>query len=283
LELLEKDGKLPVYRGFVNEKQPMSKSIDAPLWFFKRIKDLRQHFNQADLKRIKQILKQYLLNLPLKDSLLYTESSETWMDTINRSGHRLEIQVLLLNAYDLMFKLSRDSSDKGLRDRFKETVKKIFWQDGILIDEVGDFTVRPNIFLAYYIYPELLTKQEWRICFQNALEKLWLSWGGLASIAKDDVRFQSEHTGENNLSYHSGDSWFYLNNIAAICLYQVDKKRFADYIRKIIAASTTDILEDGILGAASELSDADKLSARGCLNQAWSNASYLEMIDEIFC
>ena len=94
--------------------------------------------------------------------------------------------------------------------------------------------------------------------------------------------FTDTNTGENSQSYHRGDSWFWLNNLAAIQLNRTNPKKFQKYIQKIISASTEDILWKGCAGCASEISSAKELSSHGCFNQAWSNAMYMELIDELY-
>ena len=90
-----------------------------------------------------------------------------------------------------------------------------------------------------------------------------------------------EHTGQGGESYHHGDSWFWLNSLAALSLHRIDKKRFKGNIEKIVHASAQEILWSGALGCHAELSSAKKLESRGCFNQAWSNAMFIELIDEI--
>jgi len=162
------------------------------------------------------------------------------------------------------------------------TVRAEFWDGKILADGLADWTIRPNVFLAAYLYPKLLSKEEWAQCFDNILPKLWLSWGGLATIDQTDSRFINSHTGENSASYHNGDSWFYLNNLAALVLHRTDQKRFQKYIDQIIAASTRDILWQGAIGQHSEVSSASKLESSGCFAQAWSAAMYIELIEEVY-
>ena len=164
----------------------------------------------------------------------------------------------------------------------KIKVRQKFWNGNILADGLDDWTIRPNIFIASYIYPELLTQKEWEACFENSLKSLWLEWGGLATIDKKNKLFADTNTGENNQSYHRGDSWFWINNLAAIQLNKINNKKFEKYIKKIIDASTEDILWKGCIGCASELSSAKELTSQGCFNQAWSNAMYMEMVDGVF-
>jgi glycogen debranching enzyme len=184
--------------------------------------------------------------------------------------------------YRLMFDLTQNQKYKVLENILKNKVRERFWNGKNLADGLSDWTIRPNIFIAAYVYPELLSNKEWEICLENSLKNLWLDWGGLSTIDKNNRLFTEIDTGEDIKSYHRGDSWFWLNNLAAIQLNKINNKKFQRYIQKIISASTEDILWKGCIGCASELSSAKELSSRGCFNQAWSNAIYLELIDEIF-
>jgi len=151
-----------------------------------------------------------------------------------------------------------------------------------LRDGLYDDTIRTNLFIAAYTCPDLLSQKEWVKCFDVALPKLWLRWGGLATIDKTDELFQEEHTGESAESYHNGDSWFWINNLAAIVLARVDKKRYKMYINTVLQASTKEILKSGALGHHAELSSAKELGSKGCVAQAWSAAMYVELVDELF-
>ena len=227
-----------------------------------------------------------LLKLHTKDGFEFNESMETWMDTDfggdDRKGMRIELQALRLSMYKLGFELTQNYKYKVLENTLKIKVRQKFWNGKILADGLNDWTIRPNIFIAAYIYPELLSQKEWEACFENTLKSLWLDWGGLATIDRNNKLFTEIHTGENNQSYHGGDSWFYLNNLAAIQLHKINNKKFNKQIQKIIDASTEDILWKGCIGCASELSSAKELTPQGCFNQAWSNAMYMEMVEELF-
>lgn len=184
--------------------------------------------------------------------------------------------------FRLMYDLTLNHKYKILENTLKIKLKHKFWNGKILADGLNDFTIRPNVFIASYIYPELLQPKEWEACFENSLKSLWLDWGGLSTIDKNNKLFTDTHTGEINKSYHRGDSWFWLNNLAAVELNKINPKKFQNQIQKIISASTEDILWKGCIGCASELSSAKELTSTGCFNQAWSDAMYVEMVDEIF-
>ena len=181
-----------------------------------------------------------------------------------------------------MHELTNNRIYRELEDNLKKEVRDKFWNKKCLADGLDDFTIRPNVFIAYYMYPELLTNKEWITCFDNALKSLWNDWGGVSTIDKNNPLFRPEHTGEINESYHNGDSWFWINNLAAITLYRLDKKRYKKYIYKILEASTKEILWHGAIGHHAELSSSCGLRSEGCLAQAWSAAMYIELINEIY-
>ncbi|MFH1181664.1 MAG: amylo-alpha-1,6-glucosidase [Candidatus Woesearchaeota archaeon] len=264
-------------------------NADAAGWAFKRIGELsglfsaRENYIAAQLleKSIQLMRKNYE-----KQSLICNNAKETWMDTTggtndSRSGFRIEIQALQLSMYALAYKLTKKPEYKRLEDSLKEKVRKVFWNGRILADGKDDWTARPNIFIAAYAYPELLSKEEWTACFENALKELWLPWGGLASISKNSPLFVDSYTGSNDRSYHRGDSWFWINNLAAIVMNRINRKKFEEYISKIVDASAEEILWHGALGSHAELSSAKQLESHGCLNQAWSDAMFLELIREL--
>ena len=226
-----------------------------------------------------------LLKFHTKDGFEVNNKLETWMDTEFendlREGARIEIQALRLNMYKLMFELTQNQKYKALENLLRNKVKERFWNSKILADGLNDFTIRPNIFIAAYIYPELLTNKEWEICFENALKSTWLEWGGLSTIDKSHPLFTEESTGEDVKSYHRGDSWFWVNNLTALILFKINKEKFNKNIQKIIQSSTEEILWKGCIGCHAELSSAKDLESGGCWNQAWSNAMFIEMLDGV--
>ena len=227
-----------------------------------------------------------LLNFHTNDFFETNGKLETWMDTEFgndcRDGIRIEIQAFRLNIYGLLFELTQNQKYKVLENLLRNKVRQKFWNGKILADGLNDFTIRPNIFIAHYAYPDLLTTKEWETCFENTLNQLWLEWGGLSTIDKSNQLFAETSTGEDIKSYHRGDSWFWINNLAALVLNKVNKQKFDKQIQKIISASTEEILWKGCVGCHAELSSAKELRSEGCWNQAWSNAMFIEMIEEVF-
>jgi hypothetical protein len=254
-----------------------------------------------------------------KQGLFANAFCETWMDTAyndeGRFGYSIEIQALFLTIYDSLILLSKiiDSDKlKSLteeRNIFLTKIQTLFVQKNystFLIDRlypeelkrntqilnsakeiskipltnlIYDKVSKPNVFLAHYLAKDILTKKDWEKVFDNAIEKLYLSWGGFSTIDKNSGLFQPFSTGHNNKSYHRGDSWYFLNNISAICLYDVNKIKYRNEIVQILSASTKDILEQGFLGNASEISSANAQDSSGTKCQGWSASTFLELVE----
>lgn len=281
LKNIKEDGHLP------NMLPNYGSNADSIGWLVKRLSEIK--LSSQELKEIIPKLTKSvddMIKFSTKNDLAFNYDKETWMDSISRPGARIEIQALRLFIYHYLYDMTSDVKYFELEQLLKKEVIDKFWADPILADGYHDFkkdlTVRPNIFIAYYLYPTLLTKKEWVKCFDYALEKLWLDWGALSTIAKDNMFFKPKHTGENSKSYHSGDSWYWINNLVAICLSRLDKKKYKQYIDKILEASTNDILYKGFIGHHSEISSAYQQEAFGCWAQAWSASTYIELIHELY-
>ena len=283
------DGKLII------KPDSLLRSADSTGWISKRAEDLvyilknkkilKNNLTKKEIKKIEERIGHsldFMIKYHTRGHLVFNNAKETWMDSLQRDCSRIEIQAMQLSMYKLMHELTNNRIYQELENNLKKEVRKKFWNKKYLADGLDDFTIRPNIFIAAYIYPELLAKKEWITCFDNILKHLWNSWGGISTIDKKSRFFRPEHTGENNESYHNGDSWFWINNLAAIVLYRLDKKRYKKYIDKIVEASTKEILWQGAIGHHSELSSSKELKCGGCLAQAWSAAMYIEMVNEIY-
>ncbi len=293
LHNISEDGLLPN-----RVPETVTKSADAIGWYLKRWdefitilrheKQLKNYFKKSEIlfimskleESMNKIFQTYTL-----DNLSINGKQETWMDTDighARMGARIEIQALRICMYEFMHKLSEKKVYKDVAEKLKAKTRDVFWNGEYLIDGQNDSTIRPNVFIAAYLCPDLLSNEEWAKCFEIILPRLWLSWGGLSTIDLSDKKFVPYNTGENPASYHNGDSWYFVNNLAAIAMHRVDKHKFKPYIDKIIDASCNDILFKGFIGCHSEISSAMNQEAWGCLSQAWSNATFIELADELF-
>lgn len=213
--------------------------------------------------------------------LIKSEYNATWMDTIGREGYRLEIQSMFALQLSLLYRLSGEERYHQERLRFLSTLRQLLFREGYLWDGLGDSRKRPNVFLAYLIQPDLLSQQAWVSCFDAVLPALSTRWGGLASLDYHDPLFQPLTTGEDNRSYHNGDSWFFVNNLAALALHRLDNRRYGKTIVELLQSSTEEILWEHMIGQPGEISSAEHMDSFGCGIQAFSGGAYLMLVDEL--
>jgi predicted glycogen debranching enzyme len=301
LNLVSDDGlipsRFPGNPGDVN-------SIDSVGWLFFRLKEyinlleekkiIAEYLSEADLMIIKRALEKAIHGLTHYHTIkgfIVNNEQETWMDTkpANRRGVCIEVQALflvMLNLHNYLAGLTKSKQlFKSLEKEYKEKVKKEFFNGEKLYDNITEQgpvdAIRPNVFLAYYIYPELLTKKEWKSVFDITLRALWLDWGGLTTVNYTSPLFRSEYTGFDDASYHNGDSWYYINNYAALAMHRLDKEYYSKYISRITHASKEEMLFSGFIGCCAEVSSAKQMRSEGCLSQAWSAASLVELLYEL--
>lgn len=267
------------------------RSADALGWLAFRTEQLlnlvkskksESKFSEEELLFIRKVLEK---RVPKSLSLIENGPGETWMDTIigedDRHGFRIEIQAGMVAFYRLLTTL--DSKWKRRRDAFIKLVKRRFFikgdlVDGILAEGGIDFTVRPNIFIAYELAPEILNRKEWTQVFERAIRRLWLPWGGLATIDKSSPLFIGHYTGVDNRSYHRGDSWYWINALAARSMKSLNENHFWPWIGALRSACLQELLFGRAIGHCSELSSADVRSSEGTFSQAWSAAMLYELL-----
>ena len=296
------DGTLPAI--YPDQGLPSS---DAPGWLGKRTRDLLIKLSDEDLlsqlpqEMIERWREKTALIIDrsrsrIKEGLIWNGANTTWMDTSSnddgRAGARIEIQALFLVLYDAhahlctLTKTPVDHTRNEVAQTMIDTVHKRFVVNGKLIDGLHangapDLETRPNLFLAWYAAPKLFKNDEWDRFFHASLDELWLEWGGLSSLSRRSNNYRSHYSGEDVGSYHRGDSWYYVNNIAAIAMHEVDAHGFKEQVRAIISASMRDLLSQGYAGHCSELSEAAGQKAAGCHAQAWSASTLLEALQRI--
>ncbi len=282
IELISSDGQIPRQR----YGNPNLQSADALGWLMDRVLKafdggaLPEYLKSEIMEKIEKSIPGTIKHRTV-DDLAISYDNETWMDSLKRNGKRIEIQACRLKIYNALYKLTQNDQYQILEKELKDKVIENFYKDGILYDSPDDLTIRPNIFIAAYLYPELLSEEEWEVCFDKALEKLYLAWGGIATVDISQKEFIPKDTGENSPSYHNGNSWYWINNLCALALYRLNPHKYSKYINSIMEASTNDILCKGIIGHHSEMSSAENQNHEGCNAQLWSSAMYLEVFDEI--
>lgn len=271
-------------------------SCDGIFWLSKRYNDLfkslendlDKYFSKIELINIYNKLKNSFDKIFSNqfEELLKVKKGDSWMDTIEVENP-LDMQILFLSFIKNLAELAELIEEDNyffleLECEFNSYLRKKYFRNSLLYDEINTDRLTSNVFLIYYIYPDLLSKKEWNIVFDNSLEKLKTTWGAISSLNREDNNFHQNYSGENNQSYHNGDSWHFMNSITAICLNKIDKIKYKKEINDIINLLNKDILQLGTIGFCSEISSSNKQKAQGNLAQLWSSALYCEMINELF-
>lgn len=291
--------------GRVSNRIPASElsAADATGWVYFRLHQLLLHLQSKKLlkahfstKELKDILKHCSDKLEkieqeyMRHGLMYNDPLETWMDTSAdgdvRDGFRIEIQALHVASYNLILYLSdildiKSEAISKKKERLVKNIRDNFYNGSYLFDGISDPIIRPNIFIAAYVAPDLLSKKEWILCFRKALKSLFMNYGGISTIDTKSSLYRPFYTGENNLSYHRGDVWYWLTALAGIVLHKVDSKEFSKEIQSMRDLFIDELLWSGVPGTISEISSSMEHTSSGCASQAWSLAVYIEFINRI--
>ncbi|MGM5483720.1 MAG: amylo-alpha-1,6-glucosidase [Nanobdellota archaeon] len=278
-------------------------SADATGWIFFRLsqliekldneKTLKEYFKKEEIEEIFQKSVKRLIDIENKymhEGLIYNAPLETWMDTGKnvgdlREGYRIEIQTLHIAIYNFIIKVSiilgkNNSIFKERKKKILKSVRDVFLENGILKDGSDDPTIRPNIFIAAYVAPEILNDNEWKSIIKNSLERIYFEKDGEASIrtiAKDSFLYRKNYSGIDNKSYHRGDAWYWLDALVSIILKKYGFEKEANTLKNKLINS---ILWRGSVGSLAEVSSAEKITSEGCLSQAWSYSLFIEMLNE---
>lgn len=294
LRLINKDtGKLPRI-----EKEGSLESFDGVFWLSKRIFDYSklftfEQFSKEEQEEIFSTLymsfeKIFNNNWDYDTNTLNVINGDSWMDTIElKNPMDMHVQLVGFISHLVQFSRILEKRDEeqhlGVLESFlSEIIKEHFLKDGILSDELDGDDFSCNIFLAYYFYKDLFSAYQWEEIFDRVLVDLQTNWGGIASVGKDYPGFQLYYTGENNLSYHRGDVWYWITSLAGVVLNDLNREKYHNEITQILDCVTNDILAQGCLGCGSELSSFSNQEPRGNLVQLWSNSMFIELIDDIY-
>jgi len=279
-------------------------SADGTGWLFfqvgqvlrklKQDNQVHKHFSATDLRHLLHWAEDAIMNTMhhhMDEDLVHANKDETWMDTSFgddiRFGYCIEIQALFLatcKTYFLLVDLLRHAHDnETIMQQYHQTLSKVqqFFDGGIIKDRIDDATIRPNMFIAAYVCPDMFTNKQWKQAIDAALDALWSEGVGVTSISRDHPLFCGVYTPQDNLSYHRGDVWYWINHLAALVMLEVDRSAYAKQIKAIESISRKELLTKGALGHCAEVSSALHSESQGCPMQAWSASTYLQLLSSM--
>ena len=288
LELLlnfEKEGKIP---NFISNEGIDYNSLDATLYwllnlefYLRNSKDFSFFFeNQGRIEKLIKFLKSRMD----KDGFLVNEANETWMDTLERSGKCVEIQALWIKVLRAL-KRTYERVEKKKAKEFFDLAEKVernflkkFWDDELefLIDRIDKNVVKTKtvnpLFALYFLdlpFSLKLLKK-----FETEFETPY----GIASFSLKEKDF-------NEMNYHKGASWGYLNEIYAACLLKLNKIEKAFHFFDLLKKASEKFCITCIPEAWNSLTGdifllkKDKLE-EGCYLQGWSCSNLINCVDE---
>ncbi|HLC20388.1 MAG TPA: hypothetical protein VJK72_05680, partial [Candidatus Nanoarchaeia archaeon] len=252
-EIIMKNARAIMNDGRLTETMTSETRIaDGTGWLFKRCYEMIDLFSPEEKKYLTEKIVDVIETLHerhTKDGFAFDVIDEQTIDA----------QALRLALYKSAFGLTKNELYYDFEKKLKNKVRDAYWNGEQLAQSMGNYAPHPKIVLAAYIYPDLLTKEEWSSCFTQMLKGTWLEWGGLKIEEK---------------------SLFWMNNIAALCFLRTNKILFNNHIQKITNASKREMLWQGCLGMHGESSTAAILKSNGSCDIK-STATYMELMDEM--
>lgn len=201
----------------------------------------------------------------------------------------LNVQVLFLSFSSFMAFLGKIVGSDMDVEKFldfenllKLKIKSSFVRGGNLYSSLSLEKITYDVFSAYYFFPDLFLRSEWEEIIDKSLMVLKNDWSGISSLSSEHKDFIDTHSGFDRKSRDLGDSFFYMNNLTAICLNDLNENKYRKIISSILSSSTHDVLECGSIGFSSELSSSVEKTSEGNLAHLTSSTSFVEMIDKLF-
>ncbi|MCD6478845.1 MAG: hypothetical protein J7L44_03075 [Candidatus Diapherotrites archaeon] len=286
LELFSKniqDGRVPNY---IYGKNKAYNAIDSNALFVTALYDyiafsgdvqfLEKHIGKA-CEAISYLLSRCGTNDLVKHDI---SDNETWMDTINRREHAIEVQALFINALErfaeLVFLTKKPNTDmlalafgsentaKKLRRKFDRLFydRKARCFADRLLGNIKDLSKRPNALVPIMLG---LTKRGIKCYEQNDV----LTKKGLASLSMSDEKY-----GAN--SYHNGQVWSLCTGWLACAEFACNRSEKGYKILKLLGKD----FDSDALGCIGESWDSKTFELMGCGLQLWGAAFIIRAIDE---
>ncbi|MEM0324868.1 MAG: amylo-alpha-1,6-glucosidase [Candidatus Aenigmatarchaeota archaeon] len=177
--------------------------------------------NSGDIEIIKLLKNKLIKSLDWyrKNSsdhgFIYSESNETWMDTINREGYNLEIQVFwyyalkcLSKFFEILNLKELENLSKIYSQKLKENILKYFLKNNVFVDNL-----KTNKITINSIFPFVFGITRDKEIFENVENHLKEEYGFL-SLSKYDNEF-------NESEYHKGASWYHLNALVSYVYFEL--------------------------------------------------------------
>lgn len=232
------------------------------------------------------------------------DTSLTWMDAkydgdvvTDRSGMAVEIQMLWYNLLQIALQFKREAKVTSLVVQMQTVAELLeqnfmdrFWFDegGYLHDvikpDMADSALRPNQVIGLYLPFQLVSNQSAKQILA-IIEQELLTPVGLKTLSSDHPLYKPYYGGsqyERDYAYHQGTVWpFILGHYLIAYLKAYDYSDDA----KLYVMGKLKSFQDHVIQAeleyVPEIYSADDLRPEGCISQAWSAATLLEVLAKL--
>jgi predicted glycogen debranching enzyme len=269
LSRYERDGVIPNTL-YLSGVPTYNSSDSSPLFIIA----LHHHISYSkDYKLLKQMMPVVSRILErgerlVDNGLVLSGPGESWMDTLKRDGHCIDIQSLWTEA----FLRASELENKRYISIANSMIRRInsdFWRDGNFIDVLQDSSsTRPNV-----LFPLFFGHLEKEKAI-SALSKLesdeFTSKTGIRSLSSLDPLYHPR-------AYHDGTVWGLLTGMmchSEFMYNRVDQGfRYLDIVKNNLGLRCADSID--------EVYDGDTGFPMGCVSQAWSISPIIKTVDEM--
>lgn len=190
-------------------------------------------------------------------------------------GNTLEAQALLLSIYNFAHALTKKPEYAERERELAQSARAALFRMDLADPQSHEPFAKDDLqsfFLAAYTYPLLLSQYEWKLCFNNILERLHGSFDTLQSKmsgAEPESPLKLEHFG--------------LTSLAALVMYRTDPETYEKTVNSLMRKSVSEVLYKGVIGRPSSSyrveTDPEK-EAFVTDTHLLNNALFLEMLRE---
>ena len=264
----EKDGNIPntLYLSGV----PNYHAADSgPLFVIALHHYLKYSKDGDSLKKLSPVVDRIIergVNL-INDDLIYSHSGATWMDTLGREGHCIEIQSIWAEAF---LRASEILNKKYVHhaNGIVKKMNKIFWRGGFFMDRIGDYSRRANVLFPLFFGQ--IDKEKAVSALKVLESEKFTSSRGIRSMSSGDPIY-------NPRAYHDGNVWGLLTGMMCYSefMYHRIKQgfRYLNMIKRNLGIRCVNSVDEVYTG--------DSNFPMGCVSQAWSISPVIKTVDEM--
>jgi glycogen debranching enzyme len=290
-------------------------AVDAPLWFFYTLQNLEKHISAKGVwerygEAMKAVLEAYRRGfgsrVKMDDNGLIWAGAQgealTWMNTkvdgqpvAQRAGYAVEVEALWYNAVCYTLALARKMKDKEFVERWAklpEIIKKSFIEkfwlkedylaDYVNVDEVNDYR-RSNMIVACALDYSMLSEEQ-MMDVMGVVRQHLLTPRGLRSLSPRNPHYEPSYADDQrsqDLASRNGSIWIWPLMLYVKTAFKIAGERFVADAEEILAAFNDEI-QTACIGSIGECFEGDPpFHTRGCLSQATSVGSLLNISEQI--